>query len=119
MTITTRTNGTVTVARLQGTMTAGHGVRELGDTIRTLLEHGHTRLVVDCTELPYFDSAGIGEFVQAYKLAGAQGGVVKIIMPQRPFGGWGSWMAVTKVLAIFDCFRTEAEAIASFGGDQA
>jgi anti-anti-sigma factor len=100
-------------------MTTGHGVREFGDTIQTLLKHGNTRLVVDCTGLPYFDSAGISAFVQAYKLAGDKGGVVKIIMPQRPLGGWGGLMVVTKVLTIFDCFRTEAEAIASFGGDKA
>jgi anti-anti-sigma factor len=118
MDITTRTSATVTIVRLQGEMTAEHGMRGFGDTIRTSLEDGHTRLVVDCTELPYFDSAGISEFVQAYKLAGARGGTVKIIMPLRPIGGWGGMMIVTKVLTIFDCFRTEAEAVASFSGDR-
>ena len=74
---------------------------------------------MNCAGLPYFDSAGTGELVKAYTAVTRRGGAFRIIMPPRPLGGWGGLSAVPKVLTVFDVFDTEAEAVASFGGDRA
>jgi anti-anti-sigma factor len=118
MAITTRMSGTVTIVQLQGMMTADHGVREFGDRIRTLLENGHTHIVVNCADVPHFDSAGLSEFVKAYTAVSLRGGAIKILHLRKGFWVW-SLMAITKLLPIFETYDDEAAAIASFGGDKA
>jgi anti-anti-sigma factor len=42
--------------------------------ISTLVRHGYTDLVADCSGNAYCDSAGIGELVRAYSVCGRAGG---------------------------------------------
>ncbi len=117
MEITTRMSGTVTVVELAGKLSADRGVAEFAETIRGLLDNGQTRIVVNCEDVPYFDSAGIGELVKAYIAVSRRGGTIKLMHLRKGF--WGGLLAITKLLTIFDTFDDEAQAIASFGGDTA
>jgi len=117
MEITTHMNGDVAVVALQGPSTVDDRATEFRDTIRTLIDKGQTQIVVKCLELPLLDSAAIGEFVQAYKLAQAHGGVIKLVLSGSRCCPFCS--GLFKLLTVFDTYDTEAEAIASFGYDKA
>ena len=117
MAITTRTSGTVTIVELRGKMTADRGVAQFAETIRGLLDNGQTRIVVNCEDVPYLDSAGSGELVKAYIAVSRRGGAIKLMHLRTGF--WGGLLTITRLLTIFDTFDDEAKAIASFGGDEA
>jgi hypothetical protein len=117
MEITTRTSGDVTIVALRGAFTADHGVPEFAETMRRLIEEGRTRFVVNCNDQYSAEDAWIDAMVRAVGAAHARGGAVRIAWKSKI--GWGSLVSVTKLLAVFDTYATEAEAIARFGGDKA
>ena len=71
MPITTRTSGAVSVMKLERRWTPD----ECGDTLRTLIENGHKRVLIDCVGMGFLDSAENDELVKAYTLARAHGAV--------------------------------------------
>jgi anti-anti-sigma factor len=117
MAMTTRTSRSATVVEPHGSCTAADGATEFRDTIRTLIDNGQTQVVVNCLELPFLDSAAIRESVQKCKLAQAHGGATKLALSERRCRPFCS--GLFKLLAVFDTYDSEAEAIASFGGDRA
>jgi anti-anti-sigma regulatory factor len=116
MPITTRTSGNITVVNLERKLTADDWVVEFDDMLRTLIETGQNRVVVNCVSLGYLDSAENDGFVKACRLAQAHGATIKIMLPR---GRWGGMTGQVILTALFEEYDTEAAAIASFGGDKA
>ena len=59
----------------------------------------------------YVDSAGLGELVQAYSAARNRGGTVKML---HVTDRMNDLLVVTKLLTVFECFDSEADAVESF-----
>jgi anti-sigma B factor antagonist len=55
----------------------------LRDLALSVLRDGATRLVVDCIDLTFIDSAGLNVLVQAHRAARAQRGTLTIRRPSR------------------------------------
>jgi anti-sigma B factor antagonist len=112
MTFEQRTVGDVVVLSIIGDIAMNaSGASLLADRVRSLLQDGHDRLVLDLRHVRYVDSAGLGELVHAFSAVQNRGGAMKLLNMTRRLT---DLLGVTRLLPVFDCFDHEAEALASF-----
>ena len=112
MHIEQRTVGDVVVLSIIGDIAMnGTGASQVADKVRSVLQEGHDRLVLDLGRVRYVDSAGLGELVQAFSAVRNRGGAMKLLNVTKRLN---DLLVVTKLLTVFDCFDQESEALASF-----
>lgn len=69
--------GDVSICSLHGFVDR-HTIALLDSTLADLLERGRARIVIDCAELTYISSNGMGVFISYVSKARAQGGDIKL-----------------------------------------
>ena len=74
MQIEERAVGDVVVLDLKGRLTLGEGDELLKDKVNSLLNQGHKKIVLNLADVPYIDSAGLGEIVRTFTTVSRQGG---------------------------------------------
>lgn len=112
MTITDRAIGDVTVIDVSGRITIDDGADLFRDAVRALLRDGRAKLILNFKDGSYIDSTALGEIVRSYTSATRKGGTLKLLnVPLRVH----ELLVVTKLLAVFDLFDDEGEAVKSFG----
>jgi len=111
MQIHQRSVGEVTIIDMHGKMTLGEGDELLRDKVNSLIQQGHKKLILNLGEVPYIDSAGLGEIVRTYTTVSREGGSLKLLNLTKRIV---DLLAITKLLTIFETFETEAEAVNSF-----
>ena len=111
MQIEERSAGDVIILDLKGKMTLGEGDEALKDKINSLIQQGRRKVVLNLEEVPYIDSAGLGEIVRTYTTVSRQGGSLKLLNLTKRIS---DLLAITKLLTVFETFDSEPEAIKSF-----
>jgi anti-sigma B factor antagonist len=112
MQIDERKVGEVVILDLKGKLTLGDGDELLRGKINGLVQAGQKRIVLNLGEVPYIDSAGLGEVVRSYTTVKKQGGVLKLLSLTKRIQ---DLLAITKLLTVFDTYDTEPDAVTSFG----
>jgi anti-sigma B factor antagonist len=69
------------------------------------------KIVLNLAEVPYIDSAGLGEVVRTYTTVSRQGGQLKLLNLTKRIT---DLLAITKLLTVFDTYDSETEAVRSF-----
>jgi anti-sigma B factor antagonist len=111
MHIEQRSVGDVTIIDLKGKMTLGEGDELLRDKVNSLVQQGMKKLVLNLAEVPYIDSAGLGEIVRSYTTVSRQGGQMKLLnLTKRII----DLLTITRLLTVFDTFDSENDAVRSF-----
>ena len=111
MQIEERAVGDVVVLDLKGRVTLGDGDELLKDKVNSLVNRGSKKIVLNLAEVPYIDSAGLGEIVRTYTTVSRQGGSLKLLNLTKRIS---DLLSITKLLTVFETFDTESEAIKSF-----
>jgi anti-sigma B factor antagonist len=112
MQISERTIGDVVVVDVSGKITLGDGGDvALRDKMRSLLQQGHKKVLLNLGDVSYMDSAGLGEIVQSYATVTKNGGALKLVAITKRIK---DLLSITKLLTVFECHDTEAEGLASF-----
>jgi anti-sigma B factor antagonist len=111
MQIEERNVGEVTILDLKGKITLNEGDEILKDKINSLLSQGRKKLLLNFGDVPYIDSAGLGEVVRTYTTCSRQGGQLKLVNLTKRIT---DLLMITKLLTVFETFDTEAEALKSF-----
>jgi anti-sigma B factor antagonist len=111
MQIEERNVGDVKVLDLKGKITLGEGDELLKDKVNSLVNQGNKKIVLNLAEVPYIDSAGLGEIVRTYTTVSRQGGSLKLLNLTKRIT---DLLAITKLLTVFETFESENEAIRSF-----
>ncbi len=111
MQIEERAAGDVTLLDLKGKMTLGEGDELLKDKINSMIQQGQRKIVLNLAEVPYIDSAGLGEIVRTYTTISRQGGQLKLLNLTKRIT---DLLSITKLLTVFDTYDTEADAVRSF-----
>jgi anti-sigma B factor antagonist len=111
MQIEERAVGEVVVLDLKGRVTLGDGDELLKDKVNSLVNRGFKKIVLNLAEVPYVDSAGLGEIVRTYTTVSRQGGSLKLLNLTKRIS---DLLSITKLLTVFETFDTESEAIKSF-----
>ena len=79
MQIEERNVGDVKVLDLKGKITLGEGDELLKDKVNSLVNQGNRKIVLNLAEVPYIDSAGLGEIVRTYTTVSRQGGKLRLV----------------------------------------
>ena len=111
MQIEQRAVGDVIVLDLKGKITLGEGDELLKDKVNSLVNQGHRRIVLNLADVPYIDSAGLGEIVRTYTTVSRQGGSLKLLNLTKRIT---DLLSITKLLTVFETFESENEAVRSF-----
>lgn len=111
MHIQQRSVGDITVIDMSGKMTLGEGDELLRDKVNSLVQQGQKRIVLNLAEVPYIDSAGLGEIVRTYTTVSRNGGSLKLLNLTKRIQ---DLLSITKLLTVFETFESEADAVRSF-----
>ena len=111
MQIQERMSGDVVVLDLKGKITLGEGDELLKDKVNSLVNQGHKKIVLNLADVPYIDSAGLGEVVRTYTTVSRQGGSLKLLNLTKRIT---DLLSITKLLTVFETFDSEGDAVRSF-----
>ncbi|HET8644929.1 MAG TPA: STAS domain-containing protein [Vicinamibacteria bacterium] len=101
----------VTILDLHGKILIGEGDDALRDAVTRLVDGGRTRLLLNLADVPYVDSAGLGEIVRCYTTVSRKGGRLKLVNLTKKIQ---DLLAITKLLTVFETYDSEDEAVRSF-----
>jgi anti-sigma B factor antagonist len=111
MQIEERVVNDVTILDLKGKITLGDGDEILKDKINSLVLQNRRRILLNLAEVPYIDSAGLGEVVRTYTTVSRQGGQLKLVNLTKRIT---DLLSITKLLTVFETFDSEADALQSY-----
>ena len=112
MHIDERKVGDITILDLKGKMTLGEGDEMLRNKINAVTGSGGKKIILNLGDVPYIDSAGLGEVVRTYTTVSRQGGTLKLLNLTKRIQ---DLLSITKLLTVFETHDSESEAIKSFG----
>lgn len=111
MKIVERQVGEVIILDLRGKIMIGEGDDALRDAVAKLVDGGKSKILLNLADVPYVDSAGLGEIVRCYTTVSKNGGRLKLINLTKKIQ---DLLAITKLLTVFETFDAEDEAVRSF-----
>jgi anti-sigma B factor antagonist len=111
MQIEERTVGDIVVLDIKGRITMGEGDELLKDKVHSLVNQGRRKIVLNLADVPYIDSAGLGEVVRTYTTVSRQGGSLKLLNLTKRIT---DLLSITKLLTVFETFDSEKDAVRSF-----
>ncbi|MBM3224526.1 MAG: STAS domain-containing protein [Candidatus Tectomicrobia bacterium] len=80
---------------------------EFKSKLTSLIQEGHTQLVVDMTQVDFLDSSGLGAMIAGLKLLGGNGEIVLCGVNPKLM----SLLKITRVDKLFRLFATPEEAL--------
>ncbi|MCX7752921.1 MAG: STAS domain-containing protein [Blastocatellia bacterium] len=111
MTITERRHDDVVILDIDGKILLGEGDVQLREAIRRLLQSGVRKILLNLANVPYMDSAGLGELVRAYTTVRREGGELKLLNLTARIQ---DLLTITKLISVFESFDSEEAALKSF-----
>ncbi len=111
MQIDERLVGEVIILDLKGKITLNEGDEVLKDKINSLIMQDKKRILLNLAEVPYIDSAGLGEIVRTYTTVSRQGGQLKLVNLTKRIT---DLLMITKLLTVFETFEVEQDALKSY-----
>ena len=110
-----RRNADVTILDLKGRLRVGGNALALHRSIRSLLLEKKTLIILNFAGVSFIDSCGLGELVASQISVENKGGEIKLIGLTDQLR---ELFEATRLLAVFDTYTSEIEAIQSFAGDR-
>src|SRR5512142_3573879 len=101
----------VTILDIHGKLTLGEGDELLRDKINSLVHQGRKKILLNLADVPYIDSAGLGEIVRTYTTVSRQGGSLKLLGLTKRIT---DLLSITKLLTVFETYESESDAVRSF-----
>jgi anti-sigma B factor antagonist len=111
MQISERTIGDVVIVDVAGKIMLGDGDVILKDKVRSLVQQGRRKVILNLGDVSYLDSAGLGEIVLAYATLTRNNGALKLLNATKRLK---DLLSIAKLLTIFETFDSEAAAVTSF-----
>lgn len=82
----------------------------LRENVNGLLVSGNKKIILNVDSVGYIDSSGLGILVAMYHAAKSHGASLALCQLGSRFEGV---MQITKLLTVFDTYKTEADAVRS------
>jgi anti-sigma B factor antagonist len=113
--IKTRTLDAITILDLEGPLIAGSDDAALRKAIRTAFDNGATTVILNMQQVPAIDSSGVAALASGHMTAMNRSGHLKLSNLTQKLK---DVFIIMRLHTIFDSYDTEAEAIASVGGQR-
>jgi anti-sigma B factor antagonist len=101
----------VAILDLNGKIQIGEGDEALRNAVARLVQAGKKKILLNLAEVPYVDSAGLGEIVRCYTTVSREGGRLKLVNLTKKLQ---DLLAITKLLTVFETYDTEEQGVNSF-----
>jgi anti-sigma B factor antagonist len=101
----------VVILDLHGKILIGEGDDALREAVTKLSDSGKTKILLNLAEVPYVDSAGLGEIVRTYTTVSRKGGKLKLLNLTKKIE---DLLSITKLLTVFETYESEDEAVKSY-----
>ena len=111
MKIVERQVGDVVILDLHGKILIGEGDDALREAVTKLSDSGKTKILLNLADVPYVDSAGLGEIVRTYTTVSRKGGKLKLLNLTKKIQ---DLLSITKPLTVFETYESEDEAVRSY-----
>jgi anti-sigma B factor antagonist len=111
MKIVERQVGDVVILDLHGKILIGEGDDALREAVTKLADSGKTKILLNLADVPYVDSAGLGEIVRTYTTVSRKGGKLKLLNLTKKIQ---DLLSITKLLTVFETYESESEAVRSY-----
>jgi anti-sigma B factor antagonist len=79
--------------------------------VHSLVFQGRKQILLNLGKVSYVDSSGLGALVATSVTAKNNGGQIKLLGLTKRLQ---DLLSITKLLTVFDCYDTEADALGSF-----
>ncbi len=109
--ISSRKSGDVVVLDIQGRATIGRSNEELSNELRSLIEAGNRKILVNLSGVSQIDSSGISTIVRSFVTIRRRGGILKLF---HATGHVLEVLELTRLIQTIPSFDDEASALASF-----
>ena len=106
-----RQAGDVTILDLAGNITIGTGGKELDGAVKTLMQEGKRKILLNLANVIYVDSSGLGHLISSYNVARVEGGQLKLLNLTKRVE---DLMVITKLVTVFDTYHEESTALNSY-----
>ena len=110
MSLSTRMKDDVVIIELSGRLTLGEPTAELRNAVKSQLESGTRKFVIDLGDVSYIGSAGLGVLIESYTSIRNKGGDINLLNLTSRVRGL---MQMTKLALVFDIYDGEAAAVAA------
>jgi len=101
----------VAILDLHGKIQIGEGDEALRNAVARLVQAGKKKILLNLAEVPYVDSAGLGEIVRCYTTVSREGGRLKLVNLTKKLQ---DLLAITKLLTVFETYDSEEQGVNSF-----
>ena len=105
----------VIIVDFRGRLVAGPGEELLREIMNELLAEGWKKILLNLSEVPRIDSAGIGELVASVKLAKRFGSACKVWLAG---GRVRDVLELSQILPALDVYDDEQSALTSFAASE-
>jgi anti-sigma B factor antagonist len=105
----------VSIVALDGRIVLGEESNALREKVKSMMAAGKKKIVLNMDNITFIDSAGLGTLVAAHHSVKTQGASLRLCHLGSKFQ---EVLQITKLLTVFDVYKTEAEAVASFSKQQ-
>jgi len=109
--IDVRDVGEVRILELNGRLALGDDSTSFRERVRSLVQAGKKKIVLNLSHVNYIDSSGIAMLVASIQIARSQGAALKLANLSPKIR---EVLIMTKLTPVFDIYDNEATAIASF-----
>jgi len=108
--VKTQMQGEVAVVHVSGKLMGGPESENLRDEVKTLIEDGVKKFVINLKGVPWINSTGLGALMAVYTSVQRSEGALALCHVSDRIQ---SLFMITKLLTIFDTFPSEQEAVDS------
>lgn len=106
-----RTANGIEFLELEGKIIMGEGDILIRTHVDRLLDQGKHWIVLDLSQVPYMDSAGLGQIIRCYTTTRKSGGDLKLLNLNKKLI---DLLTITKLVSVFDWYDSEEKVLQSF-----
>lgn len=99
------------VIELKGNVMGGEDTKEFNDMLHKLIDEDKKNIVVDLHDVKFMNSSGLGMLIGGLTTVKKSGGTFRL---SRVTDKIESLLIITKLITIFETYKTVEEAVASF-----
>ena len=111
VTLNVREAAGVRILDAAGRVTLGEGASLLREKLREMAAGGNKNILLNLSEVSFFDSTGIGVLVSSFATVKSSGGHLKLVNLSSRVK---DVLLITKLYTVFEVFDDEAAALSSF-----